>query len=329
MSWSKIWHSWLRLPAVSNVGRGEAGVDDELMFHFRSLLDENLAQGMSLDAAWRAAQDRFGSLRQYSHECRLAVLGVHPMLQRVSVVGLVVLSLVVGWLFTEVRSLRQAHAAPPAGRSRQFLLAQKPPADKKTNAKKDAADLAGTITDAEGKPLADVHVLVILKTWPNNRYRQEDFATKTDGKGKFRMAGLVPKSGQRAIQLAAVKDGYALTSLYELRKPGEKLASDSLKLKLDEAVPLTLTVRDAQGNPAAKAKVIPFSRRTARGEEYGVYFQAAKPIELEADDKGQLRVGVFRRGDMAEVYIALPGKDWEQLPIAIPEKGDEIEVISH
>lgn len=326
MSWSNICHSWFRLPATANIVHGEAGIDDELMFHFRSLVDENLAQGMSLDAAWQAAQDRFGSLRSYSHECRLAVLGVHPMLQRVSAAGLVVLSLLVAWLFLEVRSLRQAHAAPPATPHGQLRLAQKP-AGKEAKPQKDTVDLAGTITDRKGKPLADVHVLVILKTWPNNRYRQEDFAAKTDSKGKFRLAGLVPKSGQRAIQLAAVKDGYALKSLYELRKAGETLASDSLKLELDDAVPLTLTVRDAQGKPVAKAQVIPFNR-TAGDEEHGVYFQAAKPIAAVTDEKGQVPVSVFRRGDKAEVYIALPGKDWEQFPVVIPETGDEIEITS-
>ena len=326
MSWSEIWHAWRRWAVAPAAAPGQDGIDEELMFHFRSLVDENVSQGMPLDAAWRAAEDRFGSLSHYSDECHRVVLGVQPMLQRLSVAGLVVLTLFVAWLFLEVRSLR-VHAAPPNDSSSNDQLAQNTPADKKPAPKNDAADLAGTITDRQGKSVADVDVLVILKTWPNNRYRQEDFATKTDGKGKFRIAGLVPKSGQRAIHLAAVKDGYALTSLYELRKPGEKLASESLKIKLDDAVPLTLTVRDAQGNPAAKARVIPFSR-AAGGEEHGVYFQAAKPIENVADEKGQVRLSVFRRGDSAQIYIALPDKEWEQCAVAIPESGDAIEASS-
>lgn len=249
------------------------------------------------------------------------------MLQRISAVGWVSLTLLVAWLFVEVRSLRQARAAPPIQLTGAVRVAQKKPADE-NGAAEEKNDLAGTITDSQGKPLTDVHVLVILKTWPNDRYRQQDFAAKTDRQGRFRFAKLAPVAGQRAIHLAAVKDGYALTALYELRKAGEELESDALKLQLDDAVPLKLKVRDGQGRPAAKARVIPFSRQATGGEQQSVYFQAAKPIEVVADDEGVVPVGVFRRGDKAEIYIALPGKEWEQQSVVIPEKGDFIEVSS-
>lgn len=243
------------------------------------------------------------------------------MLQNVFTAGLVLLTLLVAWLFVEVRSLRQAHAAPSVV-ARQS--AQKSTAEKKSASTQ--SDLSGTITDRQGKPLADVHVLVILKTWPNNRYRQEDFAGKTDKQGRFRFAKLVPAAGQRAIHVAAVKDGYALATLYELKRDGEKLQSDALKLKLDDALPLTVTVRDAQGRPAAKARVIAFSRQAANGQQHSVYFQAAKPIEVAADDEGRVRVNVFRRGDKAELYVQVPSKDWEQLPFTVPETGEAVEV---
>lgn len=245
------------------------------------------------------------------------------MLQSVSTAGLVALTLLVAWLFVEVRSLRQAHAAPPAAAGQRQTV-QKPASGKKSAGPQ--RDLAGAITDSQGKPLADVHVLVILKTWPNNRYRQEDFAGKTDKQGRFCFDKLVPAAGQRAIQLAAVKDGYALTSLYELKKDGEAFESDALKVELAEAVPLTVAVRDAQGRPAAKARVIPLSRQAADGEQHSVYLQAAKPIEVVVDDGGRVRVHVFRRGDKAELCVQLPGKDWEQLPLTVPETGETVEI---
>lgn len=320
MSWTDFWLLWRRRPRPA-----ESNIDDELMFHFRALVDEHLSQGMSADAAWRAAQDRFGSLKRYSEECHRVVSGADPMLQSVSTAGLVVLTLLVAWLFVEVRSLRQAHAAPPAAAQKETT--RQPASGKKSASTQN--DLAGTITDRHGKPLADVHVLVILKTWPNNRYRQEDFAGKTDKQGRFRFAKLVPAAGQRAIQLAAVRDGYALTSLYELKKDGEALESDAFKLTLDEAVPLTVTVRDAQGKAAAKARVIPFSRQTTDGQQHVVYFQAAKPIEVVADEEGRVRVHVFRRGDKAGLYVQLPGKDWEQLPFTVPEAGETVEITTN
>ncbi|HVA49812.1 MAG TPA: hypothetical protein VNH11_25820 [Pirellulales bacterium] len=172
--------------------------------------------------------------------------------------------------------------------------------------------------------------------WHIWRHRPVPAVSSIDDELMFHFRSLVDENlsqgmsaaGQRAIQLAAVKDGYALTSMYELKKAGESFDSDALKLQLDDAVPLTLTVRDAQGRAAAKARVIPFSRQAAGGEQHGVYFQAAKPIELVADDAGRVRVVVFRRGDKAEIYLALPGKDWEQQAVAIPETGDVFEVSS-
>ncbi|HQU43299.1 MAG TPA: hypothetical protein PK867_10835, partial [Pirellulales bacterium] len=50
------------------------------------------------------------------------------------------------------------------------------------------------------------------------------------------------------------------------------------------------------------------------------------PAVTSIDDEGRVRLGVFRRGDKAEIYIALPGKDWEQQAVAIPETGDTVEV---
>ncbi|HWB11107.1 MAG TPA: permease prefix domain 1-containing protein [Pirellulales bacterium] len=330
MSWSKLWcagRRWL----TARVDGQEQTIDEELMFHFRLLVDENRARGMSDDDAWRAAQNRFGSIKHYSDECRRVVLGVHPMLQNLSTAGVLVLALVVCWLFTEVRSLRQAAATPPARPQQTARLAQKTGDTAKAGreaAAKKLHDVAGTVVDHDGKPLADVHVLVILKTWPNNRYRQQDFADKTDKEGRFQFKNLVPAAGQRAVHLALVKEGYALKSTYELKKAGEPLETDALKLQLDDAVPMKLTVRDAKGRPAAKAQVMPFQRKTAAGEEHGVYFQAAEPIQAVADAQGQIPAGFFQRGDQAEIYVRLPGKEWEQLSVTIPQEGDSIEVTS-
>jgi hypothetical protein len=328
MWWNNVSRAGRRL-LTAPAGKQEVGsIDDELMFHFRSLVDENRAQGMSDDDAWRAAQNRFGSLKHYSDECRRIVLGVHPMLQKFSTAGVFVLALIVCWLFIEVRSLRQAGATPPAQSQSTIQLAQKTDTGKAGKEATKSRDLAGAAIDRAGKPLADVHVLVILKTWPNNRYQQQDFAAKTDREGRFRFKNLIPTEGQRAVHLALVKEGYCLKSMYELKKAGEPLETDALKLQLDEAAAMKLTVRDASGRPAAKAHVIPFQRKTADGEEHGVYFQAAKPIEAVADAEGRVSAGFFQQGDQAEVYVQLPGMEWEQLSVAIPEQGDVIEVTS-
>ncbi len=314
MSWIKVWRA-LRGRVSPPFAPYEGNIDEELLFHFRSLVDENLAKGLPADAAWHEAQQRFGSLGRYADECRKIVMGGFPMLHKVSIAGFVVLTLVVAWLFSEVRSLRQAAAAAPA---------EKPAAAKAGKSQK--ADLAGAVVDSAGKPVSDAHVLVILKTWPGGRYQQEDFAGKTDEDGPFRFAGLVPAKGQRAVHLAVVKDGYALTTTYDLKKQGEAMQTDGLKFTLDAATKMTITVRDAAGRPAAKAGVLPSGRRTADGKDHVVYFQAAKPIEMVADDDGRIQLAVFKRGEQAKIYVRLAGQEWEEHAVTIPDQGDVVEI---
>ena len=45
-------------------------VDDELSFHLEMLVEENLARGMSPDAARRQALERFGNLKVVQRDCR-------------------------------------------------------------------------------------------------------------------------------------------------------------------------------------------------------------------------------------------------------------------
>ncbi|HVX10404.1 MAG TPA: carboxypeptidase-like regulatory domain-containing protein [Pirellulales bacterium] len=314
MSWINFTRA-LRGRVSPPAASGEANIDEELLFHFRSLVDENLAKGLPADAAWHDAQRRFGSLGRYADECRQVVMGGFPMLHKISVAGFVVLALVVAWLFSEVRSLRQAAAAAPAEKTAAAKAA-----------KSQKADLAGIVVDSAGKPIPDAHVLVILKTWPGNRYRQEDFAGKTDEKGRFRFAELVPAKGQRAVHMAVVKDGYALTTTYDLKKQGEAMQTDGLKFTLDAATKVTIAVRDAAGRPAGKAGVLPSGRQTADGQDHVVYFQAAKPIEMVADGDGRIQLAMFKRGDQAKIYVRLAGRDWEEHGVTIPDQGDMVEI---
>ncbi|REK11211.1 MAG: hypothetical protein DWQ37_14875 [Planctomycetota bacterium] len=60
----------MSVPNESDLPRDE--IDDELTFHLRALVDENVARGMPLDEAWDDAQRRFGSLSHYSNECHRA-----------------------------------------------------------------------------------------------------------------------------------------------------------------------------------------------------------------------------------------------------------------
>lgn len=113
MSWSNLGRV-LRRWFISPASESEETIDEELLFHLRLLIDDNLAKGMPTDAAWHEAQIRFGSFRRYADECRRVFSRGHQLSQRLSAVGLLVLSVLLGWVVIEVRALRQAQLHAPA-----------------------------------------------------------------------------------------------------------------------------------------------------------------------------------------------------------------------
>ena len=170
-------------------------------------------------------------------------------------------------------------------------------------------------------------MLVILKTWPGGRYLQEDFATTSDAEGRFCLAKLVPPDGQHAVQVAAVKEGYALTSTYQLKKAGSQPTVDPVKLALDEAARITLVVHErARTSGAQSPRVRPLRGIRPTVKTTPSIFKRLEPIQVVSDAEGRVGLGCFERGDQAEIYLQLPGRKWESHPIRIPNEGDVVEV---
>ena len=97
-------------------------------------------------------------------------------------------------------------------------------------------------------------------------------------------------------------------------------------LQCDDASQITFVVEDVRGHPVANARVAPHSRRSSSGASHLIYFQASGPFQISSDAAGRVGMGCFERGDAAEIYVQLPGKDWELHTIAIPHEGDTIVV---
>jgi hypothetical protein len=318
MWWSKIaaaWQRWFPAP----VSELDESIDEELMFHLRSLIDENLAKGMPADAAWHQAQTRFGSLRRYADECGRIFQRSRFTTQKFCAVGLLMLIGFVGWMAIEVRALRQAELLVYANAQRQAANAQQ---------QAERGDLEGVVVDRRGRPLSDAKVLVVLKTWPEGWYRQEDFATTSDSEGRFRLAKLLPTDGHREVLVAAVKDGHALTSTYQTKCSGEPPTTEPIVLKLEDAVDLTVFVHDRAGRPVAQAAVVPEFRRTSGGQEHLVYLQASEPIQAVSNPDGRVGLGCLQRGDEAVMWIKVPGGDWERRDITISNDSDVITLSS-
>lgn len=304
-------------------------IDDELLFHFRAMVDDNLAAGMPLDSAWSKAQARFGSFQQYSETCRNVAGGGRAMIRRLPVWGIGGILLLLAFVLFQVQSMAQQQKAlaqaelAQAAAMRAVLAKDAQPVVPVAVQDKAAVkrDLIGTLRDDAGQPVAGAKLLVIRKTWPKGRYRQEDFHATSDEKGNFRLSKLVPPQGQFAFHVAAVKPGFTIASVYHLIEEGDDAELASIDLKLGSALPLTLIVKDAKGQAVPNAKVVPFQRQAPDGAENGVYFQASKPIVLVANEKGEVPLAYFAKGDEAKVYVQLPGDDWNEHPIQVPDLG--------
>ncbi len=98
--WTSLWH-----PDAAKDADIAPQIDEELLFHFHALVDENLASGMSSDDAWKKAQQRFGSMDRYAKETWRIDMGTKLLVQRMAIGGMVVLFFLCGWLWIEVERL--------------------------------------------------------------------------------------------------------------------------------------------------------------------------------------------------------------------------------
>jgi len=280
------------------------------------LVNDELAGGSTFETAWDRARGRFGSLRRYAEACHRVTTGRHRIIPMA--LASLLLVAVVGWLLFEVRLLRYGQLKLAAAAASQS--ARSPGVEVLRD------DVTGRVIDQHGDPIGNANVAVILKTWPGGWYRQEAFATTSDANGMFRLAGLVPREGQYAVQAAVATPGYALTSAYRLIEEGSHPVSEPVTLQCDVASQITLVVHDELGRPVANVRVTPHSRLARSGVSHVMYFQASGPFQASSDAEGRVSMGCFERGDQAEIYVQLPGKEWELRTIEIPRDGDTVVV---
>lgn len=185
-----------------------------------------------------------------------------------------------------------------------------------------SATLAGTVIDENGRPIADARVCVVRKTWPNDRYRQETFATRTDQDGRFEWKDFYPLGQRSALLVAICQDGYALRSTYRVNQEGKKLPPDEFQLA--PAVPVTIVLSDDQGAPAKGIQVLASSRTAADGAEYLVYGQCvrqAPELVHKTDDSGRVTLRQFLPGDQARLSVFVDGQE-QRLEFQVPEQGE-------
>jgi hypothetical protein len=308
--WTNLWH-----PAVSIDTDIAPQIDEELLFHFRALVDDNSARGMSPDNAWADAQRRFGSIERYAKETWRVDMATQLTIQRVAIIALLLLALLCGWLWLQVENLH--------GQNTQIMQIMKGmvPA-KPEDQDPQLADFVGSVLDESGKPLPDADLLVILKTWPGGQYMQQDFYAKSDSDGHFSLPKLVPVNRQYAVQVAAAKKGYAFKSAYQMKQGAAVKEPQPAKFRLEKAFPLTLVIRDKAGQPIPEAVAVPNSRKPQGGQEQSIYFQASEPLHCDANDQGEISLPYFAAGDRVTINLQIPGRDWEPHSFVVQEKNN-------
>lgn len=284
---------------------------DELLFHFRELVKEKIVAGQSFDDAWNAAEENFGSLRRYEDECREIRLRDKLFPGRIAVGALVVMALMITWLSFEVRSV---------GHSGE-VLAQTISATAGKPASNPLQNLSGQVLDKDDRPLKEARVLLILKTWPNDRYQQEDFDTVTDSDGRYRFEALVPASERHAVMVVAYKAGHAFRSKYDyVKRPTGK--REDVNLQLPNANEVTLIIKNENGKPESGVEVRPSQRKPKSGEESVIYFQGSETLTSSSDDQGKVKLNCFEAGDQAEVYLKQADGEWQSKKFKVPAEGN-------
>src|SRR5262249_22679351 len=99
-SFANLWNADRR--AVQEV---ENDIDEELAFHLQLQTEENIAAGMSPADARASAQKRFGSVQKYAAQAWRIDMAHQFTLQRIAIIGLVVLAAICGWLWLQISHL--------------------------------------------------------------------------------------------------------------------------------------------------------------------------------------------------------------------------------
>ena len=129
------------------------------------------------------------------------------------------------------------------------------------------ANLVGKVVDENGKPISGGEVLMVQKSWPNDRYSVDSYKTKTDDEGNFVFPNRYRVSDPHEFNIAVIADGWAMDSVYVEREAGEKIVSVEFELK--SSVKKTFVFKDANGKNLKGISVFPNSR-THNGQQLNI-----------------------------------------------------------
>lgn len=289
----------------------DASIKEEIDFHLNESIDEYVQDGMAVAPARRAALNRFGDVSQVVKECRSASSVDQAICHRLHMlvtVGLViaVVALVVARR-PQTDTLSTTNAAAP------------PVSDDAANSV--AGDIHGRVVDEDSQPIGQANVLAVVKTWPQNGYRQQAYTATTNEDGEFTIDNVYPLGEEYHIQIATVADKRLLRSTY-IRSEGEQLEPVVFHLPATEA--FALRIEGVDGESVVGAEVFPHRRIDDSGEDHLVYFDSADPIIRRSNHDGVVELPYFVAGDRATIYLRLPDREWHTREVVVPPNGNVV-----
>lgn len=184
-------------------------------------------------------------------------------------------------------------------------------------------DLTGRVVDEQSRPIENAHVLAVVKTWPQQAFRQQPYATTTRSDGSFEIRGVYPTKEEYAVQISVVAEGWVLKSQYVGLRDGRL---EPLDFTLPRTDPLTVRFASADGRPIEGVEVFPFERCNSAGERHTVYFCSAAPIVRSSDAYGAVPLPYYLPGDSGSLYVRQPGGTWSTQPITASARARELAI---
>ena len=167
------------------------------------------------------------------------------------------------------------------------------------------SSIAAIVKDKDGNPITNAKILISHKTWPNRRFRMDNYAGTTTDKGTYELPGVYSSDGRNGILISVLADGYVMESQY-VSTDGEEL--EPFEFQLDTANSKKIRFEDSKGRPMKNARVLPVNRKDKGGNEHLVYPASAGKFSLKTDSDGTIEIGLFDDNDEVEFMVNSQGQ---------------------
>jgi hypothetical protein len=274
-------------------------IREEIEFHLAESARERIGAGAAPTEACQGAVEHFGDVEAVVRGCHEVAATGHARWHRLHLTATAVLLAAVAAIGGLAWSLS---GEPPVGEG----------------------DITGRVVDEQSNPIANAHVLAVVKTWPQQAFHQQPYVAVTKSEGTFEIENVYPLDEKYEVQIAVVADGKLLESSYVDLRDGRL---EPLDFRLTATDALTLRFESRDGQPLAGVEVFPFERIPSDGARHMVYFCSGGPVIKRSDGRGRVSMPYFSPGDSATIYMRMPGGEWKtHLFQVVHDEGDVVVV---